>query len=175
MARGRGPPRQFHIGASSPIGSRFFVAYDDTPISRFVVGESRSEASTSSTSITSGESQWCVEDNNSQVLFINFNWPLPNIRGKNFVHDAPEELVVPNWPKPSVFYQCQRVYGNPAASNLLPREEFKLSGLKRYSPESRRIMDLCGFYSDEPHASGYGTHIPVPLEAYDGPNIALIV
>ena len=49
-------------------------------------------------------------------------------------------------------------------TGLLPQQELRSADLSRYSPNSRRLIDLLGFYTDEPPASVYGPLTPVPLD-----------
>lgn len=46
----------------------------------------------------------------------------------------------------------------------LSREQIQTVDFARYSPQSRRIMDLWGLLEDKSQEPVYGSHIPVPLE-----------
>lgn len=46
--------------------------------------------------------EWDTTAGSSHALFVNSNWPLPNLIGQSFVHDPPDELTVTKTPRPSV-------------------------------------------------------------------------
>ena len=59
------------------------------------------------------QSKWEVDEQRQQSMYVDFNWPLTNLRGPILVESEPQEIEVPKWPKPTVFWQCSRVYGDP--------------------------------------------------------------
>ena len=96
-------------------------------------------------------------------MLVEYNWPLPHLGEPAIVYDQPEEFIVPRPPGTINLWQCIRPYGEPRASPMLPREELRFADFRRYSPQCQRIIDLLGFYPEEPPLSGYGPQVPTPL------------
>ena len=173
--RARGPNGQFFVpdddghdqlGAST--NSRFYVVPPPRYESRFEIDEdclrrARQEEAFGGFQEAQEGNEWEIDEEKLQALFVDFHWPLTRLEGLTFVYDKPPEFVVPKPLKPTIFWQCGRVYGDPPQSESLPRQELRAADFRKYSPECRRLIDLQGFYPDEPHLSGYGSHIPDPL------------
>lgn len=101
-------------------------------------------------------SRWVISSQTAQSFMIDYNWPVVPI--------VESPLILEESRKPvTVFQQCDRPYGNPGVSELLPTEEHRSVNFRRYSPQSKRLMELQRFYPEEPQLSAYGSRIPVPL------------